>query len=162
PRSLRAAGCRRGPPPGITKTCERFSESPMSEESALHALAELTGIAPEYIDIWGRHHPTSPETRAALLRAMRIDTSHPQRSLDTLRNRDWINGLRPVLVVNDVATPYNIALYVAARHEHEVHNWTLTLENGRVLHGELRPAELESIEERVIRNRRYHAFGFTL
>jgi (1->4)-alpha-D-glucan 1-alpha-D-glucosylmutase len=134
----------------------------MSEESALRALAELTGIAAEYVDIWGRHHPTSTETRAALLRAMRIDTSHPQRALETLRNRDWINGLRPVLVVNDAATPYNIALYVAARHEHEVHNWTLTLENGRVLHGELRPADLQPIEERVIRNRHYHAFGFTL
>jgi len=37
----------------------------MSEESALRALAELTGIAAEYVDIWGRHHPTSTETRAA-------------------------------------------------------------------------------------------------
>jgi len=133
----------------------------MSDEAALRALAELTGIDSEYVDIWGNHHPTSDRTRKALLNAMRIDTEHPQRSLQALRDRDWVNGLRPVLVVNDAAAPYNITFHIAARHEHELHAWTLTLESGQVLHGELRPADLEQTEHHVIRNRRHHAYAFT-
>ena len=43
----------------------------MSDEAALRALAELTGIDSEYVDIWGTHHPTSDRTRKALLNAMR-------------------------------------------------------------------------------------------
>ena len=132
----------------------------MTDATALRALAASAGIGDEYIDIWGKHHPTSDRTRDALLRAMRIDTADPQRALEALRDRDWVNGVRPVLVVNDAATPCVIAIYVAVRHEHEIHAWTLTLESGQVLHGELRPADLERTEERVIRNRRYRAFGF--
>src|SRR5690349_13009515 len=114
----------------------------MSEQTALRALAAWAGIADEYIDIWGRRHPTSDGTRAALLHAMSIDTTRPQQTLAALLDRDWTNGLRPVLVVNDAVALYNIDLYVAIRHENEAHTWTLTLESGQVLHGELRPAEL--------------------
>src|SRR5689334_20679397 len=132
----------------------------MNHHDALRALGELAGIASEYVDIWGRHHPTSDRTRTALLQAMRIDTEDPQRSLHSLRDRDWTLGIKPVLVVNDAASPYHITLYVAARYEHELHSWTLTLEGGQVLHGEVRPSDLERIDERVIRNRRYHAYSF--
>ena len=132
----------------------------MSEQTALRALAAWAGIADEYIDIWGRRHPTSDGTRAALLHAMSIDTTRPQQTLAALLDRDWTNGLRPVLVVNDAVALYNIDLYVAIRHENEAHTWTLTLESGQVLHGELRPAELHAVEQRVIRNRRYRAFAF--
>jgi len=108
----------------------------MSEQPPLRALAAWAGIADEYIDIWGRHHPTSDGTREALLRAMSIDTTKPQQTLAALRDRDWVNGLRPVLVVNDAVALYNIDLYVAIRHGNDPHAWTLTLESGQVLHGD--------------------------
>ena len=47
----------------------------MTGDTALRDLAAWAGIADEYIDIWGRHHPTSDHTRTALLHAMRIDTT---------------------------------------------------------------------------------------
>src|SRR5690349_17592462 len=132
----------------------------MDHHAALQALSELAGIAPQYIDIWGKHHPTSDETRTALLQAMRIDTSDPRRSLEALSDRDWLLGLKPVLVVNDAATPYHLVLYVAVRYEHEAFEWTLTLEGGQVLHGEILPSDMERIDERIIRNRRYRAYSF--
>ena len=132
----------------------------MTGDTALRDLAAWAGIADEYIDIWGRHHPTSDHTRTALLHAMRIDTTDVQRALEALRDRDWVNGLPPVLVVNDAAIPYDIAIYVAASHEDEIYTWTLTLETGQVLHGELRPSDLQRTDERVIHNQRHHAFCF--
>ena len=66
----------------------------MNDEAALRALADLAGIESEYVDIWGNHHPTSDRTRRALLQAMRVDVEQPQRSLQTLAERDWVNALR--------------------------------------------------------------------
>ncbi len=43
---------------------------------ALTRLADACGIAHEYHDIWGNHHPTSESTRRDLLAAMHFDLSH--------------------------------------------------------------------------------------
>lgn len=42
---------------------------------ALTRLADVCGIAHEYHDIWGNHHPTSESTRRDLLAAMHFDLS---------------------------------------------------------------------------------------
>ena len=46
---------------------------------SLSQLASHFGIANEFADIWGHVHPTSDDTRRALLRAMGIDAGDPDR-----------------------------------------------------------------------------------
>ncbi len=126
----------------------------------LDALCELTGIASDYSDIWGHRHVTPESTRLELLSAMGIDVRDVQRALDERLNRDWLAGLRPVVVVNAPVTPYSIELYVALRRDQEPHTWTLRLESGQVHRGTIRPAQLERTAERVIADERYGQYGF--
>ena len=128
----------------------------------LDRLCELTGIAPDYSDIWGKRHPVSDETRVALLAAMGVDVHDLHRAAEELGNRDWLAGLRRVQVVEASAHPYRISLYLPARHEQQLHAWTLRLENGHTQLGELRPAELDHIAERSVRAERYVEVSFVL
>ncbi|WP_126445295.1 4-alpha-glucanotransferase [Sulfuricystis multivorans] len=50
-------------------------------ETALERLAEACGIAREYHDIWGGHHPTSASTQRDLLAAMHFDLTRDAEEL---------------------------------------------------------------------------------
>ena len=43
-------------------------------DQALDRAALLWGIEPDYWDIWGRRHFTSPDTKVAILRALGVKT----------------------------------------------------------------------------------------
>jgi|Deesub1362B_J571_1020462.scaffolds.fasta_scaffold00171_28 4-alpha-glucanotransferase len=82
----------------------------MSE--ALHRLAELMGILPEYWDVWGRRHTTGPETKAAILRAMGVEAGHPQALQEALRERLRPRELEPVGFAHP-DSPSRVALRLA-------------------------------------------------
>jgi 4-alpha-glucanotransferase len=75
----------------------------MQNHSPLERLAGLAGILPRYVDQTGTEtRVTSDETRVAILRAMGIDASTPERAreaLEALEEREWSRPLAPVRVV---------------------------------------------------------------
>jgi 4-alpha-glucanotransferase len=65
-------------------------------------LASLCGIEPEYTDIWGNRHKTSPETKLALLEALGVKTGSEKtlrRELSKVREKLKRRFLEPVIVV---------------------------------------------------------------
>ncbi|MDP9349157.1 MAG: 4-alpha-glucanotransferase, partial [Gemmatimonadota bacterium] len=75
----------------------------MPNHSPLEHLAGVVGIVPRYLDQSGTEtRVTSDETRVALLRAMGIDASTPERAreaLEAIEEREWSRPLAPVCVV---------------------------------------------------------------
>ena len=60
--------------------------------TALERLARLCGVVDEYADIRGERHPTTPETRRALLEAMGIDIASAgaiEAAIREREERDW-------------------------------------------------------------------------
>ena len=98
------------------------------ESSSLAHLAHYCGIAAAYHDIWGKLHPTSDATRAALLAAMHLPperiAADPAALQAELEATEAGRELPPVVVVRACATqriPQRLAGW----------EWTLTLEDGR-------------------------------
>ncbi|MEW6164317.1 MAG: 4-alpha-glucanotransferase [Pseudomonadota bacterium] len=94
---------------------------------ALRALADRCGVADEYHDIWGGHHPTSTYTRQAILTAMHFPPARvaadPAGLLAGLEREEARRPLPPVVVVRAGATLRIPQRLPGAR-------WTLVLEDG--------------------------------
>lgn len=68
----------------------------------LNRAAELWGILPEYEDVTGRKHPTSPETQKAILGALGVPVHDPaalHRAIDERLLAEWSALLPPSIVV---------------------------------------------------------------
>jgi 4-alpha-glucanotransferase len=82
-------------------------------EQALDQAALLWGIEPDYWDIWGRHHITSPDTKRAILRALGV-TSDTQEHLEAAiagRLRDeWLRLLPPCFVQSENQQPREVSI----------------------------------------------------
>ncbi len=124
---------------------------PADASHALYPLARHCGIADDYYDIWGHHHPTSDATRRALLAAMHLplDTHDPATILRDLEDAEWRRLLPPVLVLRE-NEPVQIPLGVPAEQELQPWRWTLTLENGERHAGECTPAHLRPLGRRAV------------
>lgn len=78
----------------------------MTAEERLERLAELCGIVCEYHDIWKTPRRTSPETRAALLRAMGIAADSDDAVREALRERELAPWRRPLPPVQVARRPF--------------------------------------------------------
>src|SRR5574340_546334 len=66
-------------------------------------LAGLCGILPEYWDIFGKRHIATPETKLAMLRAMKLQIESDDdivREIDEKKNHGWRGITEPVYVVS--------------------------------------------------------------
>jgi 4-alpha-glucanotransferase len=84
-------------------------------EELLDRAARLWGIDPEFWDIWGRKHITSPATKQAILRAMGVacaDAGELQRSITERERKPWTRLLPPCLVIGESARPRQSPLYL--------------------------------------------------
>lgn len=119
-------------------------------KDTLAALADYCGIAPEYHDIWGGHHPTSAATRRALLAAMHLpmeaDPAAVQARLDA---DDWRRPLPPVRVVR-AGEAVRVALVLPADATEQPWRWTMILENGGQDGGDFVPAALPRLGAREL------------
>jgi 4-alpha-glucanotransferase len=82
------------------KTLSAANANPDRIEKA----ATLWGIQPEFWDIWGQKHHTSPATAMAILSAMGVDVSSAEsleRALDGRTRSEWIPPLPPTLVLTE-------------------------------------------------------------
>jgi len=57
-------------------------------EELVKQAAEACGIIEGYYDIWGKHHPTSVETKIEILRAMGVDVRSSESLLKFARSKD--------------------------------------------------------------------------
>jgi (1->4)-alpha-D-glucan 1-alpha-D-glucosylmutase len=135
----------------------------MSEPATLERLCARLGIAAEYADIWGKPHRASDATRRALIAAMGFpaDDDGVRRALDELENGPWTRGLAAMRVFRQNAAPYRLSLYVPAAAGGQPHHWTLELEGGETHRGEVTPAELTRVAERVIGGKPFWELAFT-
>jgi len=81
---------------------------PHETHARLDELAARCAIAPDYIDIFGRHHVTSPETKRAILSAMHVPADSDEdvrRALEEWDDARWRRPCEPVLVMTESGMP---------------------------------------------------------
>ena len=85
-------------------------------------LSGLCGIIPEYWDIFGNKKITSPETRKAVLRAMKIRVDSDgeiQQEIALCKTGPWKDFVGPVHVLSVNEQPRKIPLYLALEEGQE-------------------------------------------
>ncbi|HET9386336.1 MAG TPA: hypothetical protein VFO67_14405, partial [Gemmatimonadales bacterium] len=125
----------------------------MSEiRSALHRLCEHVGITDGYRDVWGRDHRTTDETRLALLKAMSVidEVADAEAALRAREEREWRSRLPPVVVRGEQTLPLRWHVCIEESAAYQSLPWTITLESGEALSGEIRPADFEGVTRRAI------------
>lgn len=139
-----------------------------SEQEVLERLADLRGIARDYVDIWGHRHPTSDETRRAILAAMgcRVATVEEARAeLEALEREPWLRPCEPVLVHRVSAGEGRWSLRLPVEESEEAGlrlRWEVWGEDGRLRHREEAGPGLTPVETHRLDGRRYARFELTL
>lgn len=132
--------------------------------SSLHHLCDLIGILPAYHDIWGNHHPTSDETRRAILGAMGIPAeteAELEAAVQNLQSTRWLRRLPPVQV-EKVDTPIRLSLHLPERLGTRNFLWRLTLESGAVLEHPFIPDHLHRMDSTQMEGEPWHAYSLEL
>ena len=125
----------------------------MSHHTLLERLCERYHIASEYQDIWGKHHPTSADTRRALLAAMGISTESDEAMENALAQadaNDFCRLLPPVQVVREDEVFINIAVNVSEKHINHRFRWTLIQENNDSSSGEFYLTDLNLVAQQRV------------
>lgn len=73
-------------------------------EILLDQLARISGVFPEYYDIWGKKHETSADTKKKILGAMGYDVSSAEALTAQIRENTRPRFLEPVIVLNILET----------------------------------------------------------
>ena len=120
----------------------------------LEELAHSRGLGEAYHDYRGELRYFSRATRRAILAAMGCAVDDPavvDREIAAVDRERWRAGVQAVTVLRPDArrVPIVVALDAANRHLH----WTLTLEHGAVLRGDVVPESLDEHERREIDGR---------
>jgi (1->4)-alpha-D-glucan 1-alpha-D-glucosylmutase len=125
--------------------------------STLARLCALHGVANETVDPAGVRRAVPDRTRRALLRAMGVAAAtdaEVARSLAEDLLRPWGRATEPVAARRE-DQPVTVALTVPAHQALSLWRWTLLLEDGTIVRGEVRPADLPLVgDERVAGERR--------
>jgi len=139
-----------------------------TEDSLLSQLAERVGIQPDYHDIAGIKHFTSPDTMRALLTAMgfRVDSKEAlATALREWEERGWRQACEPVLVIREgqSGTELLCSLALDDGKESTVQlHWELRDEDGAgVQSGQIGPG-LAPTEVRFIEGRRHVQVAWTV
>lgn len=112
--------------------------------SDLDRLAELYGIEPHYVDVWGDRHDISPETKAAILDALGQRTASSAEIAESLHRADerlW-KRLLPAAVVCTAGAPILLDLTVPAASSGQPIEWHLRTETGDERRGDFTPVNL--------------------
>ncbi len=132
--------------------------------SSLHHLCDLIGILPEYHDIWGNHHPTSDETRRAILGAMGI-AAETEAEVETALQRHQANRWKHRLAtvqVEKVDTPIRLSLHLPERLATGNFQLRLMLESGAAQKHSFTPDHLQRIDSTLLDGEPWHAYRLEL
>ncbi|MGV8900134.1 MAG: malto-oligosyltrehalose synthase [Burkholderiaceae bacterium] len=137
----------------------------MPNQRILDRLCALSGIEPEYFDIWGNRHVTSEESKRALLEAMNINANSAadlEFAVDECELQSWRSLLAPVQVITETHDAPQVVLTIPAAMAGNVFDWRLTLEHGATSNGRFTPDELVVLEQRQIAETSFVRYGFPL
>src|SRR5579859_2098186 len=90
---------------------------------ALDWAAKVWGIQPDYWDIFGKHHVTSPETKRAILESLGIPAGSKETLEHALEERsrsEWSRVLPPCLVISENHRPREFAVNVPAERAEQL------------------------------------------
>lgn len=125
--------------------------------SDLDRLADLYGIEPHYLDIWGQRHDTTPETKAAMLKALGLRTGSAaeiSESLQATLERQWRRPLPPTIVATSGET-IQATLALGADVGGSTVRWTIMTETGTELGGSVVPHDLDLLEATEVNGARF-------
>lgn len=123
----------------------------------IEELAVLSGIMPYYYDLWGRQRHSPLESKISALHAMGIEIS--EESLRNLNNIQWLNPIRPVIVVSETAQPEYISVSLPSESSISV-VVRITDEDGSTQ--EISTSAIQPIESSKINGRKYERFNIPI
>jgi len=137
----------------------------VSDLERLAELARAHGIAPDYVDIWGKRHAVPEATLAALLGEFGLPAGDPQAveaALAASGAARWRERLPPVAVVQEGGAPWTVRLALSAALDAAPLAWRLLEEGGARHEGTLLPAELPCLERGEAEGTAYVARAFAV
>ncbi len=127
----------------------------------LTELSDLSGIIPEYYDIFGRKHAVTKEQRIAVLSAMHLTTATVEElrsEIERIKLRPWLCVLEPVTVISVSDQPHVLAVHLplppGADTTTDI-SVTVEDEQGRKDIVRLEPGAFTIDEHRIIKGRRF-------
>jgi len=131
-------------------------------EELINELADLSGIIPEYWDIFGSKHITPIETKKAILKSMKLNINSEESIKNEIyaqKARPWNRFLEPVKVISVNEQPFKISIHVPVeeREEDKVYiSWSIRNEEGKKIDEfALSRNELTISDEQWMYGRRY-------
>jgi glycogen operon protein len=125
---------------------------PRDDPALLDRLAQLAGIVPEHRDANGHDHVVGPETKRALLAAMRLSADSPAAIRDSLKGLEsapWHSPMPPFIVV-EARRPLAIDVIVDSADAAVPLALDLALEDGQTHALRVRPSEGRLVDARRI------------
>ena len=102
-------------------------------DEALEWAAKTWGIQPDYWDIFGTHHFTSPETKRAILESLGITADSKEaleKALGQRSHNEWSRLVPPCLVISETHRPREFAVHMPAELAEQVARVELRVEDG--------------------------------
>jgi 4-alpha-glucanotransferase len=130
----------------------------------IEQLAAAKGIASEYVDAWGQPAQVSQESKAAMLGAMGYqvdDEAMLTAQLEQEYRQHWLRALDPVMVVRD-GEPVSLEIRLPIDFVNDSLIWTLSVEQGGELSGQLTPVEGELVGVAEFEDMECQAYRVTL
>lgn len=127
-------------------------------EEALERAATLWGIAPDYTDVLGKRHVTSPETKKAILKTLAVATASKEdldQAVEQKIWREWSRLLPPVLVLAGSSAPRTIPLHLPAGLDRGMVDFELHREDGSVERRQFTMSDLRKSAGAELRGQEY-------
>ncbi len=119
----------------------------------LKRAAQRWGVQPEFHDIWGRRHETSPATNLAILQALGVDTTGAgaiARDLAAEERRDWTRLLPACKVLSAEQRPRTVPLTVPEADSRKIAYFEVVDERGLRMRSRLDLSRIETEARTVI------------
>jgi 4-alpha-glucanotransferase len=127
-------------------------------DEAINRAAEAWGIQPDYWDIFGKQHVTSPETQRAILASLGIPAETKEsieQALEERARREWSRLVPPCLVVSESQRPRQFTVHLHEELAELNATVVLKLEDGRDANHPVALREFPAVESAAFNGLRY-------
>ncbi|GER93148.1 4-alpha-glucanotransferase [hot springs metagenome] len=139
-----------------------------TSEELINELSDLSGIIPEYWDIFGNKHTTTIETKKAILKAMKLDIDSDESIKNEIYAKKaypWNRFIEPVKVISVNEQPFKVSIHVRVEKVEEDRiyiSWAIRNEEGEEIDKFILSSdEITISDERWMYGRRYVKIDLT-